>query len=125
LDFSPPTKPPETADVVELVRDGSDLPSLEPHRVANKVTVFDFHAAWCPPCRKVDEHLFPILAKRTDIAVRKINIGSWDTPVAERWLKQVPELPYLVIYDKQGKHVAAIAGAKLEELDLALAKASR
>jgi thiol-disulfide isomerase/thioredoxin len=98
---------------------------LEPHRVANKITVFDFHAAWCPPCRKVDEHLYPILAKRSDIAVRKINIESWDTPVAERWLKDVPELPYLIIYDKRGKRVATIAGAQLKKLDLALAEASR
>jgi thiol-disulfide isomerase/thioredoxin len=125
LNFAPPKKPPASADVVELVRDGRDLPSLDPHRVANKVTVFDFHATWCPPCRKVDEHLFPILSKRADIAVRKIDIGSWDTPVAERWLKDVPELPYLVIYDKQGKRVAAIAGAKLDEIDRALEKAAR
>lgn len=125
LDFSPPAKPPQTADVAQLVSDGRDLPALEPHRVANKITVFDFHAAWCPPCRKVDEHLYPILAKRSDIAVRKINIGSWDTPVAERWLKEVPELPYLVIYDKQGKRVATIAGAQLKELDQAIAEASR
>jgi hypothetical protein len=65
------------------------------------------------------------LSKRADIAVRKIDIGSWDTPVAERWLKDVPELPYLVIYDKQGKRVAAIAGAKLDEIDRALEKAAR
>ncbi len=125
LDFSPPKQPPPSADIVQLVSDGSDLPALEPHLVANKVTVFDFHATWCPPCRKVDEHLYPILAQRSDLAVRKIDIGSWDTPVAARWLREVPELPYLVIYDKQGKRVAAIAGAELEELDRVLAEASR
>jgi thiol-disulfide isomerase/thioredoxin len=125
LDFSPPKQPPKTADIVQLVSDGSDLPALEPHLVTNKVTVFDFHATWCPPCRKVDEHLYPVLAERSDLAVRKIDIGSWDTPVAERWLQEVPELPYLVVYDKRGKRVAAIAGAKLDELDRALAEASR
>jgi thiol-disulfide isomerase/thioredoxin len=125
LDFSPPSAPPQGADVVQLVSDGRDLPALEPHRVPNKITVFDFHAAWCPPCRKVDEHLYPTLAKRPDIAVRKIDVGSWDTPVAQRWLSEVPELPYLVIFDKQGRKVAAIAGAKLEEIDRALAEASR
>lgn len=125
LDFSPPKQPPARADVVALVSDGRDLPALEPHLVANKVTVFDFHAAWCPPCRKVDEHLYPILAQRSDIALRKIDVGSWDTPVAARWLDGVPELPYLLIYDKQGKRVAAISGARLKELDAALAEASR
>ena len=124
LDFSPPAAPPATADVSQLVSDGSDLPALEPHRVPGKITVFDFHATWCPPCRKVDEHLYPILAKRSDIAVRKINIGSWDTPAAERWLSEVPELPYLIVYDKRGKRVAAISGAKLEEIDRAIAEAS-
>jgi len=125
LDFSPASAPPQGADVVQLVSDGRDLPALEPHRVPNKVTVFDFHAAWCPPCRKVDEHLYPKLAKRPDIAVRKIDVGSWDTPVARRWLGAVAELPYLVIFDKRGRKVAAIAGAKLAEIDRALAEASR
>jgi len=125
LDFSPPKTPPQSADIAVLVADGRDLPALEPHRVPNKVTVFDFHARWCPPCRKVDEHLYPILEKRPDIAVRKIDVGSWDTPVAERWLKDVPELPYLIVFDKRGNKIGAVAGAKLAELDEVLAKASR
>jgi thiol-disulfide isomerase/thioredoxin len=125
LDFSPPKAPPAEADIKEIASEGADLPALEPHRVPGKVTVFDFYAAWCPPCRKVDEHLYPILAKRTDIAIRKINVASWDTPIAERWLRDVPELPYLVIYDKAGRKVAAVAGAKLPELDRALADAVR
>ena len=125
LDFSPPQKPPQQADVVELVKDGEDLSALEPHRVKDKITVFDFYAAWCPPCRKVDEHLYPILAKRSDIAVRKINVGSWDTPIAERYLGKVPELPYLVIYGKNGRHVGSIAGAQFEEIDRTLAAADQ
>jgi thiol-disulfide isomerase/thioredoxin len=125
LDFSPPKAPPAEADIKEIASEGTDLPTLEPHRVAGKVTVFDFYAAWCPPCRKVDEHLYPILSKRTDIAIRKINVASWDTPIAERWLSEVPELPYLVIYDKTGRKVAAIAGAKLPDLDRAIADAVR
>jgi thiol-disulfide isomerase/thioredoxin len=123
LDFSPPEDPPAGADVVELVGDGGDLAALEPHAVPGKITVFDFYAAWCPPCRKVDEHLYAILAQRSDIAIRKINVGSWDSPVAERWLNEVPELPYLVIFDKEGRRTTAIAGAKLGQVDRALGAA--
>ena len=66
-----------------------------------------------------------MLRTRTDIAIRKINIGSWDSPVAERWLGSVPELPHLIVFDRSGKRVAAISGAQLAELDQAITKASR
>jgi thiol-disulfide isomerase/thioredoxin len=125
LDFSPPKAPPAQADVAEIDTRGGELAALEPHRVAGKVTVFDFYAAWCPPCRKVDEHLYPKLEKRNDIAIRKINVESWDTPLAERWLDDVPELPYLVVYAKNGRKVRAIAGAKFAEIDRAIDEASR
>ncbi len=125
LDFSPPSKPPASADVLEIAGEGSELPALEPHLVTGKVTVFDFYAAWCPPCRKVDEHLYPSLAKRADIALRKINVGDWESPIAKRWLAEVPELPYLVVFDKRGRRVRAIAGAQLSAIDAAIREASR
>ena len=125
LDFSPPHAPPAGADVAEIAKEGEELRALEPHLVAGKVTVFDFYAPWCPPCRKVDEHLFPQLAKRPDIAVRKINIGDWESATAQRWLSQVPELPHLIVFDKRGQKVRAISGAQLADIDAAIAQASR
>jgi thiol-disulfide isomerase/thioredoxin len=123
LDFAPPKEPPAGADVKTIVEDGRDLPALEPYLVPGKVTLFDFGARWCPPCRKVDEHLFPRLS--ADVAIRKIDVGAWDTPVAERWLSEVPELPYLIVYDKNGQRRAAISGAKLSEIDRAIQEARR
>ena len=70
-----------------------------------KVTLFDFYAVWCAPCRKIDAHVFPLLGQRRDLAVRKLNVVSWETPLAERYLKNVPSLPYVVVYGKDGKKV--------------------
>ncbi len=125
LDFSPPEPPPAGADIRDVGRPGADVPALEPLVVTGKVTVFDFHAAWCPPCRKVDEHLYPIAARRADLAIRKIDVESWDTPVAERWLRNVKELPWIVVYDRNGRRVGGIAGAKLDAIDRMLREASR
>lgn len=121
----PPLVPPASADVKSVPRPGQALAALEPHLVPGKVTVFDFYASWCAPCRKVDEHLFPIAGRRADLAIRKVDIGSWESPVAERWLGDAAELPYLVVFGKRGQKVATLAGGDLRELDRAIAEASR
>jgi thiol-disulfide isomerase/thioredoxin len=118
-------KPPEGADVAVIVKDGLDLPDLAPHLVRGKITVVDFSATWCAPCRRVDEHVLAMLGSRPDVAYRKLDIGDWDTPLAQRWLRGVLSLPYVLVYDKAGRRVDAIAGLDLARLDAALARAAR
>ena len=125
LTFDPLPALPSGADLVELSREGEDVPSLTAHVAPGKVTIFDFYAVWCAPCRKIDAHVFALLGKRNDLAVRKLNVVSWDTPLAERYLKGIPNLPYLLVYGKDGKQVAAIAGLDLPALDQAIQKADR
>jgi thiol-disulfide isomerase/thioredoxin len=124
LDFSPPKEPPPNADVQQIAKGGEDLPALEPFVVAGKVTVFDFYAGWCPPCRKVDEHLHAKLATET-FAIRKIDVSSWDSPVAKRWLAKVPNLPYVVVYGRDGKRVAEISGPDFAAIDDAIAQGAQ
>jgi thiol:disulfide interchange protein len=85
--------------------------------------VFDFYASWCEPCHRVDAFVFPRLTP--DVAIRKINVVDWDTPAATQWLSGVAELPYLVIFDKQGRRHAAISGGKLTAIERAIAEARR
>lgn len=124
LDFSPMAPAPAGADVVEIAKGGEDVPALEPFLAAGKVTVFDFYAAWCPPCRKVDEHLHEKLREQP-IAIRKIDVRAWDSPVARRWLAKVPNLPYLIVYGRDGKRIAEISGLNFPALDAALEAGAR
>jgi len=125
LTFDPLPPLPQGADLVELSKEGEDVPSLDAHAVKGKVTLFDFHAVWCAPCRKVDAHVFQLLGRRTDLALRKLNVVSWETPLAARYLKDIPSLPYVVVYGRDGRRVAAVAGLDLEALDRAIARASQ
>lgn len=125
LTFDPLPALPAGADLAELSKEGEDVPSLEAHVVPGKVTLFDFYAVWCAPCRKIDAHVFALLGQRRDLALRKLNVVSWETPLAGRYLKDVPNLPYVVVYGKDGKRVGAVAGLDLAALDRAIAKAAR
>ncbi|WP_052517973.1 thioredoxin family protein [Archangium violaceum] len=123
LSFEPLPELAPGADLVKLSHEGEDVPELASHAVPGKVTVFDFYADWCPPCRKVDAHMFPLLNTRQDIAYRKLNVVSWDSPLAKRHLGQVENLPYLVVYGKDGKLVRAVKGFDPAALEAALAEA--
>lgn len=126
LTFEPLPKLQPDADVKWLSEAGQDVPALEPHAVEGKVTLFEFYADWCAACRKVDGYVYQRLANGdARLAYRKLNLVHWESPLAMRYVQDVPSLPYLVIFDPQGKRFDALHGADLEALDAAIAAASR
>jgi len=91
---------------------------------ADKVTVVDFSATWCVPCRKVDAHLRGVLATDEGVAYRKVDIGDWNAAIATKYLQDVPALPYVVVFSPKGEVVATVSGLDLRSLDQAIARAS-
>lgn len=116
---------PAGADVQTVSKAGEDVPDLNAVLAKGKVTVVDFYAPWCEPCRALDAHMAKVLEKRTDVAYRKINVVDWNSPVAKRYLKKTPALPYMVVYGKSGKQVGKVLGNKPETLDKLIEKGAK
>lgn len=125
LTFEALPKLTEDADVVVLVKAGEDLPDLAAVAPKGKVTVFDFYADWCAACREIDLHVYKQLQTRQDLALRKLNVLDWETPLAKRYLGDVSGLPFVIVYGKDGKEVDRIQGFNLEKLDAAIAKGAQ
>lgn len=119
-----PTRFPAEFDVRWVVRNGEKA-ELEPEIVDGKFTVFDFYADWCGPCRILDASLLETLKSRSDIAVRKLNIVDWDSPIAAQHLASAGSLPYVIVFGPDGQKLDDIAGLDLPRLNRALARAPR
>jgi copper chaperone CopZ len=112
---------PPGADVQLLSPDGRAVGSLERQRVPGKHTVFDVYADWCGPCRLVEARLRELLAERSDIAVRRLNVVDFESPLAGELGPDFEALPYLVVFSPSGKRTD-INGADFARLDRALTK---
>ncbi|HEU4401877.1 MAG TPA: thioredoxin family protein [Candidatus Polarisedimenticolia bacterium] len=96
-------KPGAVADV-KVITHGEEV-DLAAHRAPGKYTVFDFYAVWCPPCRVLGPALERLAARRPErLAIRKVDIVDWTMPVAAQY--HVESLPYLVLFDDQGRRLA-------------------
>ena len=93
--------------------------------VPGKITIVDFYADWCGPCRVLDARLQHLVAAQKDIAVRRINMGKWDTPAARQATSEfrAEALPYVRIYDAGGKLMGVPRGGMWDEVLAAVEKA--
>ena len=110
---------PKDADVLVLTDRGAAVGPLEKLRAPGKYTVFDLYADWCGPCRTADAQLRQIVGGRTDIAVRKLNIVDFRSPLAREQGAKLKALPYLVVFSPEGKRTDLI-GADAKRLAASL-----
>ncbi len=99
---------PKGADVVVLASSGAAVGPLAKLRVRDKYTVFDLYADWCGPCREVDARLRQIVAHRPDVAVRKLDVVDFDSPLAREQGGKLRALPFVVVFAPNGKRTELV-----------------
>lgn len=97
-----------------LVNASGELVPVEGVLVPGKVTVVDFSADWCAPCKVLEKKLAADIHDEPRIAVRKIDVGKADAEeVAARY--GVKNLPHVRIYGPDGTLLHDLVGPEAEQ----------
>jgi len=89
--------------IIDVITRGEEV-ILQDHLEKDKYVIFDFYADWCGPCKRLDPKVKALVKKYPNhIALKKIDIIRWQTPVARQY--RVNSIPYLKLYDPSGKEI--------------------
>ena len=110
-------------EAIEVISHGGQV-DINQHLALGNVTVIDFYADWCGPCRQLSPHLEQMARSDPDIALRKIDIVNWKMPVAQQF--NIHSIPQVNVYDRSGRLVGTVFGVDLQRVKsyVAQAKAS-
>jgi thioredoxin 1 len=117
----PVKPPPSRAKPATVPASATRAPasgSIQPER--GKITIVDFYADWCGPCRKIGPVLEKIAEGNSDIVLQKINVDKHRDLMQEY---NVTGIPHIIIYDKSADVVDTIIGCNEPRIRKAIAAA--
>lgn len=80
--------------------------SMEKLSQSGKITVIDFYATWCGPCKKTMKSLEELESEMTDIEFWSCNVETEEDIASKFGIRNLPT----VIVMKDGKRVGSITG---------------
>jgi thiol-disulfide isomerase/thioredoxin len=105
---------------VEVISHGATV-DITQHLAPGNVTVVDFYADWCGPCRQLSPSLEQMARTDPEIALRKIDIVNWKTPVVKQY--NIHSIPQVNVYNRGGRLVGTVVGADIQEVKRYVAQA--
>jgi len=104
----------------EVISHGAQV-DINQHLALANVTVIEFYADWCGPCRRLSPSLEQMASSDPQIALRKIDIVNWKTPVAQQF--NIHSIPQVNVYDRGGRLVGTVMGADVDKVRSYVAQA--
>src|SRR5262245_49309794 len=104
----------------EVISHGAEV-NINQHLALGNVTVVEFYADWCGPCRLISPSLEQMAQNDPEVALRKIDIVRWGTPVTHQF--NVNSVPMVNVYNRAGGLVGTVRGADFDSVKRYVAQA--
>ena len=104
----------------EVIAHGAQV-DIAKHLALGNVTVVDFYADWCGPCRQLSPSLEQMARADPEIALRKIDIVNWNTAVVKQF--NIHSIPHVNVYNRGGRLVGTVVGADVDKVKSYVAQA--
>jgi thioredoxin 1 len=95
----------DTTLAVSKIANGGQRIDLKKILVPGKITVVDFYADWCGPCRRMGPELEKIARTDPDVKLVKVDVVNWNTEVIKQF--KIRSIPNVRVYDRNGTAVGA------------------
>lgn len=96
-------KKQSSRETIKIIKKGGKTIDLNDVLVSGKITIVDFYADWCGPCRQISPYLEEIAKNDSDIFLRKIDIVKWKTPVTKQY--GIRSIPDVRVFDRKGRMI--------------------
>ena len=107
---------------IEVISHGAQV-DINQHLALGNVTIVDFYADWCGPCRRLSPSLEQMARSDAGVALRKIDIVNWRTPVVQQF--NIHSIPQVNVHDRSGHLVGTVVGVDFEKVKVTSHKRSR
>src|SRR5215469_6939355 len=104
----------------EVISHGAQV-DINQHLALGNVTVLEFYADWCGPCRMLSPSLEQMVQTDPEVALRKIDIVRWGTPVSQQF--GIHSVPQVNVYNRTGGLVGTVRGLDFDSVKRYVAQA--
>src|SRR5437016_5182041 len=105
---------------VEVISHGASV-DITKHLARGNITVVDFYADWCGPCKQLSPSLEQMARTDPEIVLRKIDIVNWKTAVVKQY--NIHSVPQVNVYNRGGRLVGTVVGADVDKVRSYVAQA--
>ena len=102
---------------IKTIKGGNKIKFTD-HLAQGKITIFDFYADWCNPCKIFSPKVERLLLEQNMLALRKVDVVDWKSNLAKQLTKKykLPFLPFTLIFDDKGNLLGKVEGNNIEKV---------